>query len=1082
MPNIISEDQIEKAAVAILKNQYDYRVLNCFTKEANDLSDNSNRSDKQDVVFNDILKKYTLKLNPGIPETIIEQALEKLTSRRYAMSPILANKDIYGLIRDGIPVEYEDSYGKNEHGTVKVIDFTYPENNDFCAVTQLWIKGDRTPRRPDVIIYINGLPLIFIELKNSNVKLQNAYDDNLTNYRHDIPILFQYNAFCVLSNAIETKIGSFTSGYGHFFNWLRVNDEKEKVDKKSVEEKGTSMEYLIHGLFPKDRLLDYIENFILYYKDSNKIIAQNHQFFGVNKAIESFKNRITQKGKLGIFWHTQGSGKSFSMIFLSRKIFHKFTGNYTFVIVTDREDLDGQIYRNFLDTGTVSKNEVARPKDSAEMRDFLGRNLRLVFTLIQKFRYDKGKEYPKLSDRDDIIVIVDEAHRTQYAALAENMRKGLPKAQYFAFTGTPLLGVGKKKKQAGKTYEWFGDYVSEYNFVQSTDDGATVPLFYQKRVPEVLIQNENLNDEFYKILEDENLDEKDKEKLEKEYGTEIEIIKRDDRLETIAKDIVHHFPRRGYLGKGMVISVDKFTCVKMYDKVQKYWKEEIKILVGEISKTKEPSHKQHLQKILDYMRSVEMAVVISEEAGEEEKFEKQGLDIKPHRKKLNDVDANGHDIEYRFKAPEDKLQMVFVCAMWLTGFDAPTVSTLYIDKPMKDHTLMQTIARANRVTSYVINDVVKINGEIIDYYNVFRNMKKALSDYALGDDEQDEDEPVKDKSKLFTLLDDAISKGSAFCESHGIKLADAIGAEGALSKINVFNQFANKLLEKDEYWKEFKVYENTISALYEACKPEILESHFRTLIAVFQYLRGVVDSIIGDKNIDEIKQKIDELLDQSIVTSNTALFVKETAAEFQIVKKGKMLDLSKIDFVKLKEEFKEKEYKHIEIANLRDFIQHKLDQMLKDNSTRTNLAERLQKIIDQYNSGGMTTENYFADLVKFTESLKEEDERYIKEGLSKDELELFDILKKDKMTKDEEVKVKNAAKHLLHRLIEEQPRVLIQDWFKDSQSQIRVKTAVDEVLNMELPETYDKELFQLKSKQVFDLIYEYSSKGLKWAA
>ncbi|MBW2561772.1 MAG: type I restriction endonuclease subunit R, partial [Deltaproteobacteria bacterium] len=790
---------------------------------------------------------------------------------------------------------------------------------------------------------------------------------------------------------------------------------------------------------------------------------------------ESFKSRDEKKGKLGVFWHTQGSGKSFSMIFLARKIFHRYTGNYTFVIVTDREDLDGQIYRNFLDTGTVHKNEAARPKDSAEMRDFLGRNKRLVFTLIQKFRFDKGKEYPKLSPRDDIIVIVDEAHRTQYASLAENMRKGLPNAQYFAFTGTPLLGRERK------TNAWFGDYVSEYNFIQSVDDGATVPLFYRKRVPEVLNQNENLSDEFYQILEDENLDDKAQEKLEKEYSTEMEVIKRDDRLETIAKDIVAHFPCRGYLGKGMVVSIDKYTAVKMYDKVQIYWKEEMKRLVGLVSKATDAGYKERMQKTLDFMRTVEMAVVISEDAGEEERFAKQGLDIKPHRMKINDIDVNGHDIEYRFKDPTDKLQLVFLCAMWLTGFDAPTVSTLYLDKPMKDHTLMQTIARANRVTSHTINSISKANGEVVDYYNVFRNMKKALSDYAMGDDKEQES-PVQDKSNLFDLLDDALLQGTAFCSSLEIDLGKTLEGGATFSKVSIFKSFADRLLEKDAHWKEFKVFENTISSLYEACKPEILEGRFRPMIAVFQYLRGVLDSIIGEADIDEVKQKVADLLDQSIVTSNSSMFISEPRPEYQIIQKGKVLNLSKIDFDKLKEEFKDKEYKHIEIASLREFIEKKLEQMLKENCTRTNFAERLQEIINRYNAGGMTTENYFDELVKYTEGLKEEDERHTREGLTNDELELFDILKKDKMTQAEDIKVKNAAKHLLKRLIEEQPKVLVQDWYKDSQSQLRVRTAVEEVMDQDLPDTYGKFLFKEKSAKIFELIYEYSSKGVKWAA
>lgn len=258
-----------------------------------------------------------------------------------------------------------------------------------------------------------------------------------------------------------------------------------------------------------------------------------------------------------------------------------------------------------------------------------------------------------------------------------------------------------------KTNAWFGDYVSEYNFQQSMDDGATVPLYYEKRVPQVLNQNDNLSDEFYEILEDENLDELQKAKLEKKFAAEVEVIKRDDRLETIAKDIVIHFPQRGYLGKGMVVSLDKFTAVKMYDKVQRLWKERIKALLATIGKTSTEYEKLRLQRQLDYMRAVQMAVVVSEEADESKKFAKQDLNIQPHRERMNKLDEHGHDVEYNFKDPEHPLQLVFVCAMWLTGFDAPTVSTLYLDKPMKDHTLMQTIARANRVTSWKINGVEK---------------------------------------------------------------------------------------------------------------------------------------------------------------------------------------------------------------------------------------------------------------------------------------------------------------------------------------------------------------------------------------
>lgn len=1074
MPNFISEDQIEQALLQRLEQVHKFEILRCHCKDPEDLDDNSRRTNKLDVILLDRVRAAAIALNKHIPRSAIDEALEDFTDRRTAMSPVAANREVYDLIRDGVPVEFDDEKGQRQKERVRLIDFNNPENNRFLAVSQLWVKGNVRFRRPDVLLYVNGIPLVFIELKNSNIKLKNAYDENITNYRAEIPQLFMPNAFCVLTNGIETKVGSFTAEWEYFFNWLRVDDEKEKIDRKRIAEEGTSLERVVEGLFKSERLLDYVENFILYYRENQKIIAQNHQFMGVNRAYSAFLDRKRRKGKLGVFWHTQGSGKSFSMIFYSRKIFRKQTGNFTFVIVTDREDLDGQIYRNFLNTGTVTKAEAAQPKSGEEMRKFLGQNKHLVFTLIQKFHWPKGKAYPLLSPRDDIIVIVDEAHRTQYRSLAENMRQGLPNAQYLAFTGTPLLGKERK------TNKWFGDYVSEYNFQQSMEDGATVPLFYSKRVPQVLIQNEDLSDEFYEILEDENLDEAQQEKLEKRFATELEVIKRDDRLETIARDIVYHFPRRGYLGKGIVVSLDKFTAVKMYDKVTRLWHERIKELVGQIRKTSTYSEKKRLRRIVDWMRLVEMAVVVSEEAGEEEKFKNQKLEIKSHRDRMNRVDEHGHDVEYNFKDAEHPLQLVFVCAMWLTGFDAPTVSTMYLDKPMKDHTLMQTIARANRVTSFKINDIEKKNGELVDYYNVFRNMKEALKNYARGD-EGLEAAPVQDKEVLFQLLEDSIVQGMEFCAEREIDLERVLATNDVFKNVDLFGKYADRLLTKDEWRKAFAVYENTVTSLFEACKPEILGDPVVRSVAVFQYLRGVVDSIIEQKDIESVSARISDLLDESVVVDG-GTDLQASKAEFVIKQSGRTWDLSKLDFEKLAAEFKEVNYKNIEIADLRAFIQQKLDQMMDENATRADFAQRLQEIIDRYNSGSSSADNYFEELVKFAKDLKEESERHIREGLNEDELEIFDLLKKDKMTKEETQRVRLAAKSLLQRLLREPPPVLIQDWFKDSQSKERVKSTVQEVLNIHLPESYDRALFTKKCDTVFELMLNYASQGLKWAA
>ena len=690
MPKIITEDMIEQAAIKALQERHNYTVLNCMTEEPDTLPDGTGRKDKKQVVLPDVMLESLCQINPDIPEQIVRTVLDELCHTPVSGDLMLTNYQNYQKIRNGITVEYNKD-GKKTSNILRLLSYNDALSNTFTVASQMWIKGETHWRRPDLIIFINGFPLVFIELKNSNIPVKNAYDINLKNYLKDIPYLFNYNQICVLSNGMETRLGSFAAGYEFFFEWLKVENEKENPDRKAIRENCTSLEYFIAGLCEPKNLLDYIENFILYDRRRTKIIAKNHQFFGVNNAYNAFLRREELKGKLGVFWHTQGSGKSYSMVMLARKIKHKCTGNFTFLIVTDREDLDTQIYKNFLRTEFITDKDKVQPANSKQLREELKTNKSILFTLIHKFRYDKGKKYPVLSERDDIIVIVDEAHRTQYKDLAENMRTGLPNAQFLAFTGTPLLGAKRL------TNAWFGNYVSEYNFAESIKDNATVPLYYVKRVPEVELQNDFLDSDFVEILEEENLTDAEQRRLENHYAKELEVIKRDDRLDAIAQHIVYHFPRRGFRGKGMVISVDKFTAVKMYDKVSYYWKEEIKKLNAQITKTKDAAEKLRLKDLVDYMRKVEMAVVISEDADEEAKFAAEGLSIKPHRDRMNKIDENGFDIEDNFKDPNNPLQLVFVCAMWLTGFDAPSVSTLYLDKPMKGHTLMQTIARANRV-------------------------------------------------------------------------------------------------------------------------------------------------------------------------------------------------------------------------------------------------------------------------------------------------------------------------------------------------------------------------------------------------
>lgn len=1060
MPKIITEDMIEQAAMKSLNEQHSYTVLNCMTNEPDTLPDGSGRSNKKQVVLQEVMFESLCRINSDIPIETVRSVVDDLCHTPVSGDLVLTNFHNYQKIRNGITVEYNQN-GKKISNILRLIAYDDVYKNSFVVASQMWIKGETHWRRPDLIIFINGFPMVFIELKNSNVPVKNAYDINLKNYLKDIPYLFNYNQICVLSNGMETRLGSFAAGYEFFFEWLKVESEKENPDRKAIKENCISLEYFISGLCKPENLLDYIENFILYDRRRIKIIAKNHQFLGVNNAYNAFLHREELKGKLGVFWHTQGSGKSYSMVMLARKIKHKCTGNFTFLIVTDREDLDTQIYKNFLRTEFITDKDEVQPANSKKLREELQKNKSILFTLIHKFRYDKGKKYPVLSERDDIIVIVDEAHRTQYKDLAENMRIGLPNAQFLAFTGTPLLGSKRL------TNAWFGDYVSEYNFAESIKDNATVPLYYIKRVPEVELQNDFLNSDFAEILEEENLTDAEQRRLENQYAREMEVIKRDDRLDAIAKHIVYHFPRRGFRGKGIVISVDKFTAVKMYDKVSRYWKEEIKKLNVQITKTTDIKEKSYLKDIVDYMRKVEMAVVISEDVDEETKFAEKGLSIKPHRDRINQVDENGFDIEDNFKDPSNPLQLVFVCAMWLTGFDAPSVSTLYLDKPMKGHTLMQTIARANRVYPG------KECGLIIDYIDVFKYLKRALADYASDDGGL---MPVKDIDKLLEQLKEAIELTNEFCLRHNVDLSNIVKDEDTFKNLSLFEDYANIIVGNDDIKNEFKVLANTVDSLYESLRPDIFTMNFETVYKdAILYLKGIIDGKIRPEKLESAQAKINELLDQSVITS-------DDARKYTITEIGKELDLSKLDINKLRENFRKIKNKNLEIANLRKHIENKLQNMIRRNITRTKFAERFRNIIDEYNADGSQNDDFYEKLLDLMEQLRDEEERHIKEELSEVELEMFDLLKKEQLTIDEEKRVKLAAKELYHTLTEKRNDLFVVGWQNDSQPKEKVKGEIVSVLNEFLPESYDREIFLKKSNIIFDHIMEQAMTGYNWVA
>lgn len=1062
MPNLITEDNIEQAILTKLKvDPFNYEIIICDIdpNKREDLNDGTGRTDKKQCILPKVIKESLYRINPSIEK-------DKLDSFAYELSKDFSGSDItetnyknYKLVRDGKKIEVRRN-GRDDFDFIKLIDYNNPENNTFTAVSQMWVKGHYYWRRPDVIIFVNGLPLVFIELKNSIVKVQEAYDDNLTNYKKDIPNLFAFNQICVLSNGLETKLGSITAKYEHFFDWLK-NTEEEKVDRKVIQESGTSIEYFINGLLQKEKLLDYIENFILFDNQKIKIIAKNHQYLGVNNLMRNMEYRESLNGKLGVFWHTQGAGKSYSMIMFARKVRRKLTGNFTFLIITDRDDLDDQIHKNFVRTEVINKNDETQPKDSNQLRDWLGTNKSFIFTLIHKFRYDKTKKYPILSTRNDIIVLVDEAHRTQYKDLAENMRAGLPNANYIAFTGTPLLGSKRL------TNQWFGDYVSEYNFAQSVDDGSTVPLFYSRRVPEVGLQNNFLDDDVLDIIEDEDLNEDEQRKLENSGSRILEVLKRDERLETVAKDIAHHFPRRGFLGKAMVVSVDKFTAVKMYDKVQKYWALEIQELVKERNNAT-PDKKAEYDSIIKYMQETKMAVVISD-GNDDDKFAAQGLDISKHRAEMNRIDVNGNDIEDRFKDPDNPFRLVFVCAMWLTGFDVPSLSTLYLDKPMKSHTLMQAIARANRVYPN------KPAGIIVDYVNVFKYMREALRDYGEGDDGE---YPAKDIDQLITLLDGSISETNDYLKSIDVSLDDINNESDTFQRLELLRNGYDQIVTTDDRKDRFTVLSNTVKNLYEASKPEIFEKHWHNqYYAPIDYLYGLFHRTIDDQKVEKAREKLAAVLDYSVSSEQ----LNDPDKPVFAIHEGKVIDLSKLDIDQLKQEIKRAPYKAIEIDDLKEYIKEALEMLINRNCERLPFSERFKNIIDRYNAGGTENEEYYEQLLQLISDLKQEASRASLEGLTEEELEIYDLLiKGKKLTKAEEQKVKLAAKNLYKKLSEEKEQLMIVDWYKDDQPVALVKDAIQKSLDHDLPECYDKESFASKISLLLNHFMDMSIQGYGW--
>jgi type I restriction enzyme R subunit len=888
-------------------------------------------------------------------------------------------------------------------------------------------------KRPDVIVYVNGIPLLLLELKASHKNLSTALTSNIKPYIETIPKLFWYNMGIIISNGIENKFGSLTSPYEFYNEWKKVESESD--------ESKTDLRTIIFGLCDKKRLLDIFENFILFDESqgkTKKIVPRYFQYYGVNQAFENIRRRDQLNGKLGVFWHTQGSGKSFSMVYLSQKVFRKLHGNFTFIIVTDRTQLDGQAYGKFANVGAVYEKEV-RATSINNLHELLQEDHRQIFTTIQKFQHIEGA----ISDRTDIIVMTDEAHRSQYDHFALNMRKALPHASFIGFTGTPLMDKGEER-----TRETFGDYVSVYNFGQSVQDKATVPLFYENRVPYLKNVNQNLDQDLEHVMNFYDLEEEAEDKLEQEFSTFYHIVTRENRLNTIARDIVSHFVSRGYNGKAMVVSVDKKTAVRMYDKVQQEWKRYILKLRLELSRSHDELERSRVEAKLEQHQNVDMAVVVSQSQSEIADMEQFNIDMKPIRARINQKEPN---LEEVFKDPNSNLRIVFVCAMWMTGFDVPNLSTLYLDKPIQSHTLMQTIARANRVYEG------KKNGMIVDYIGVFKNIKKALAIYASSPN--DDHNIIRDKAVLLDQLKTMAQQCDHVCKEKNIDIHALLTANSE-QKLNLLNHYADTVLSEVSYKNKFLTISSELVSAYQSVLPDPSAEQYYDFVTAVKVLASRIREI-GSQSIDvsAVKRDLEELLDKSIQTG-----------EYVIPQHKKIKDLSQLDADALKKFFEELENKHIQVEQMKSELKNKIEEMARINKKRLRFLERLTSLLDDYNSEAHDIDQLFEELAKLAKDLNQEQERAVKENLTDDELALFDLLLKENLNADEADKVKKTARVLLEKLKAEK---LVLDWKEKESTRAGVKNTIFEIVYDYLPEpTYSANDCEIKGLDVYNFILE----------
>ena len=1006
-----NEDDLEQVALEWLQSLgYDY-------KKGNEISMTSltpERKSDKDVVLHERLEKALRKINSDIHPRFIEKAIHELTLEK---SPNLLENNLtfHENLINGIEVEDYDNEGQSIVEIVKIVDFEHPQNNDFLAVNQLTIVNGDYTKRPDIVLFINGLPIVVIELKNSTYETVGVEDGyhQLETYKMCIPQLFTFNEVLVTSDGINTKAGSLTANYDRFMTWRSKDGQTESSPGLA------SLDVLIHGMLNPETLLDLIRYFVLFQDDGkehiSKILAAYHQYYAVNKAVDRalLASSGQGDGKGGVIWHTQGSGKSLTMVFFSGKLI-QMLNNPTLVVVTDRNDLDNQLYSTFVKSkGRSGKGLLRQTPKQAETRKELKSLLSvesggIVFTTMQKFEPEQNETtMAALTERKNVIVMADEAHRTQYGfnakyddkgegikyGYAKYLRDALPNATFVGFTGTPVASTDKNTQMV------FGNYIDVYDMTQAVADGSTVKIYYESRViPLNLPQSLDLDEAYNDITEDQEEDVK--QRLKSKWSRIEALAGAKPRVEALAKDIIQHFETRqqAMKGKGMIVTMSRRIAVDLYD---------------EIIRLKPEWHSDDDDKGV-------IKVVMTGSSSDPTSFQRH---IGPKKRR--------NLLEKRMKDVDDELQLVIVRDMWLTGFDVPSMHTMYIDKPMKGHNLMQAIARVNRV----FKD--KPGGLIVDYVGIAESLKEALKEYTESDQAQtaiDTDKAVELMLLKYDVIQDML---------YNLDYSKFNSDKKSERYYTISNTMDYVIgLGEDERQRFIKTV-TELGKAFALCATEPTAQELNDEIAFFKAVKAGLVKLLQPpkegktrKTPAEVEAEINQLVSQSVVTEDVIDVYQTLGLE--------QPDLSILsdDFLKDVEGLKQK---NVAVELLNRLLKGQVKSLMKTNATVSKrFSEMLGNSINKYNSRSIETSKVIEELIQLAKDIKQEQQRGNELGLNSDEIAFYDALASHETAKeamgDKELR---AIAHELTKTVKENMGV---DWSKRDSAKAKMRVAVRRLL------------------------------------